>query len=277
MISVLIFTKNEQQDLPGCLASVAWSDDIHVLDSFSTDDTVSLARSVDAHVTHRQFDNWAAHQNWAARELPFKHPWVLHLDADERVPAELAEELCRFDTSDPHAAFRIRRRDYFFDGAWLKHVQVTPWYVRLFRPGKIHYERLVHQVAVVDGAIGELGQPFDHYPFSKGLGFWLERHVRYAALEAKMLVDTTRARGSWKEALLGADFHHRRLHQKRLFYQMPCRPLVKFCYLLLWRRAFLDGRAGLAYALLMAIYEYFIVLQTREWELAIARRPQATT
>lgn len=268
MISVLIFTKNEQQDLPGCLASVAWCDDVHVLDSFSTDQTVELARHAGAHVTQRTFDNWAAHQNYAARELAFKHPWVLHLDADERVPAGLAAELRRLDARDKHAAYRIRRRDFFFDGAWLKYVQVTPWYVRLFRPGQIRYERLVHQVAVVDGETGELKEPFDHYPFSKGIGFWLERHVRYAAVEASMLVHSHREAGSWQTALFGADFHQRRQHQKRLFYQLPCRPLVKFLYLLLWRRAFLDGRAGLAYALLMAIYEYFIVLHTRELQLA---------
>lgn len=268
MISVLIFTKNEQQDLPACLASVAWCDDVQVLDSFSTDRTVELARSAGARVTQRAFDNWAAHQNFAARELAFKHPWVLHLDADERVTTRLAEELRALPADDPRAAFRIRRRDFFFDGAWLKYVQVTPWYVRLFRPARIRYERLVHQVAVVDGEIGELTQPFDHYPFSKGIGFWLERHIRYAAVEAGMLVQQNREPGSWKTALFGGDFHQRRVHQKRLFYQLPCRPLVKFLYLVVWRRAFLDGRAGLAYALLMAIYEYFIVLHTRELKLA---------
>ena len=175
MISVLIFTKNEQQDLPACLASIAWCNDVHVLDSFSTDATAEIARAAGARVTQRAFDNWAAHQNFAARELPFKHPWVLHLDADEHATPALAEELRRITADDPHAAFRIRRRDYFFDGTWLKYVQVTPWYVRLFRPEKIRYERLVHQVAVVDGAIGELREPFDHYPFSKGIGFWIEQ------------------------------------------------------------------------------------------------------
>lgn len=273
MISILIFTKNEQQDLPACLAAVAWSDDVHVLDSFSTDATVQIAREAGARVTQRVFDNWAAQQNFAARQLRFKHPWVLHLDADERVPAALAEELRRFDVNDRHAAFRIRRRDFFFDGSWLKYVQVTPWYVRLFRPEKIRYERLVHQVAVVDGEIGELTQPFDHYPFSKGIGFWLERHVRYAATEAKMLVEANREPGSWRTALFGADFHQRRVHQKRLFYGLPFRPLVKFLYLLVWRRGFLDGRAGISYAFLLAIYEYFIVLHTRELQLAKARVP----
>ena len=88
-----------------------------------------------------------------------------------------------------------------------------------------------------------------------------------------MLVEANREPGSWRTALFGADFHQRRVHQKRLFYELPFRPLVKFLYLIVWRRAFLDGRAGFSYALLLAIYEYFIVLHTRELQLAKARVP----
>ena len=77
MVSVLILTRNEEQDLPRCLASVQWSDDVHVLDSYSTDRTVALAKAAGATVTAREFDNWAAHQNWALANLPFRHPWGL--------------------------------------------------------------------------------------------------------------------------------------------------------------------------------------------------------
>src|SRR5690348_11944785 len=112
MISVLILTRNEQQDLPGCLASVAWSDDIHVLDSFSTDNTVEIAKAAGAHVTQRVFDNWAAHQNWALANIPFRHPWVFYLDADERVSPELARSL-QTAAANPgeNVAFRVQRRD----------------------------------------------------------------------------------------------------------------------------------------------------------------------
>ena len=76
MISVLILTKDEEQDLPGCLDSVSWSDDIHVYDSYSDDKTVSIAQDFGATVTQRQFDDWSAHQNWGLRNIRFRHPWV---------------------------------------------------------------------------------------------------------------------------------------------------------------------------------------------------------
>ena len=104
MISVLILTKDEEQDLPGCLESVKWCDDIHVFDSFSTDNTVSIARNASAKVTQRKFDNWAAHQNWGLNNISFKHDWVFYLDADERVSASLKETLLNFNGSTDEAA-----------------------------------------------------------------------------------------------------------------------------------------------------------------------------
>ncbi|HYQ73039.1 MAG TPA: glycosyltransferase, partial [Gammaproteobacteria bacterium] len=89
MVSILILTKNEEKDLPGCLESVSWSDDIHVYDSFSTDRTVEIAERFGARVTKREFDNWAAHQNWGLQNIRFRYPWVFYIDADERINMEL--------------------------------------------------------------------------------------------------------------------------------------------------------------------------------------------
>ena len=123
MISILILTRNEQSNLPACLASVAWSDDVHVFDSCSTDDTQSIARAHGAQVTERPFDNWAAHQNWALRHIPFRHSWVFYLDADEIVtPALHASLLASVQNPGENVAFRVQRRD-FFEGTWLRHVQ----------------------------------------------------------------------------------------------------------------------------------------------------------
>src|SRR5262249_55531701 len=150
-VSVLVLTRNEEQDLPGCLASVSWSDDIHVLDSLSTDRTAEIARNAGARVTERKFDNWAAHQNWALANISFKHPWVFYLDADERISESLRESIkAQVCPDSAAAAFRVRRRDFYADGTWLKHAQITPYYVRLFRPQRIRYERLVNPVTVVD-------------------------------------------------------------------------------------------------------------------------------
>ena len=162
MISVLILTKNEEQDIRGCLDSVAWSDDVHVLDSYSTDLTVERARAAGANVVQREFDNWSAHQNWALANIPFRNDWVFYLDADERVTRELAANI-RQAISNPSdkVAFRIRRRDFWGD-RWLKHVQASSYYLRLFRPEKMRYERLVNPVSVPLGPVGDVDGFLDH-------------------------------------------------------------------------------------------------------------------
>lgn len=266
MISVLIPTKNEEQDLPGCLASVSWSDDVHVFDSFSTDATVAIAEGLGAKVAQRVFDNYASQRNAALNQTRFRHPWVLLMDADERCTPALAEEIAQVTAvHDPDiAAYRIRRRDYF-QNTWLRHAQISPWYIRLVRPELARYTREVNEVLEIAGKIGELRAPLDHYPFSKGIGHWLRKHDVYSTMEAQLIAEGGGVQNpSLRAALTARDFHERRLHQKAIFYRMPGRPLLKWLYMVFVRRAFLDGRAGLTYARLQAIYEYMIVLKTRE-------------
>ncbi len=269
-ISIVVLTKNEEHDLPGCLASVAWSDDIHVYDSYSDDRTIEIAREAGAHVTQRRFDNWAAHQNWGLQNIQFKHPWVFYIDADERMTPELAAAVKAAAAAPGESvAFRVQRRDFFL-GTWLKHVQTSPFYLRLFRPEKMRYERLVNPVSIADGPVGQIGGYLDHFPFSKGMEHWLARHNSYSTLEARQIADNRKQGGefSLKLAFTANDFHTKRYHQKELFYRLPARPVIKFLLLYLGKRGFLDGKAGLTYALLQSIYEYFIVLKTREIEAA---------
>ena len=264
-ISVLILTKNEERDLPGALASVAWSDDVHVFDSDSTDATVEIARAAGAQVSSRVFDDYATHRN-AAFALPFKHSWVLILDADERPTPELSAEMQRVVLEAPAntAGFRLRRRDFLF-GTWLKHAQISPYYIRLVRPERAKYTRAINEVLEVDGPVAELLAPLDHFPFSKGIAHWVAKHNTYSTMEAELIVRQQGLKNpSLRTALRDPDFHTRRLHQKALFYRMPGRPLIKWCYMMFLRGAILDGAAGITYATLQSIYEYFIVLKTRE-------------
>ncbi len=265
-ISVFIMTKNEEVNLPDCLASVAWSDDIHVLDSLSTDRTCAIAEAAGATVTKRPFDNYAAHQNWALSNLPFKHPWVLYIDADERATPGLVEAMGKA-AADPRGfvSFRIRRRD-FFQGTWLRHVQSTAWYQRFFRPECMRFERLVHAISVPTGPVGELSGYIDHYPFSKGIAQFVDRHNSYSTFEATMRHQSRSnlPKVSLRTALFSREIEKRREHQKELYYRMPFRPLIKFLWMYVWKLGFLDGRAGLAYVLLIASYELQIVLKERE-------------
>lgn len=270
MISVLILTKNEEQDLPGCLESIKWSDDIHVFDSYSDDRTVDIAENYGAVVTKRHFDNWSAHQNWGLENIPFKHPWVFYIDADERMTPELAENVQKIVQNEKHyVAFRFERRDFLMD-KWLKHVQPQKYSLRLFRPEKMRYERLVNPVSIVDGPIGFVEGYHDHFPFSKGFSHWFTKHNSYSSFEASQIISNREKQESFsiQKAFFEKDFHKRRFHQKELFYRMPARPFIKFIYLYLFKKGFLDGKAGFTYALLQSIYEYMIVLKVKEMESA---------
>jgi hypothetical protein len=210
--------------------------------------------------------NEADHKTWALRNIPFKYPWVLHLDADER-PSEGLIRAAQAAVMKPEdcVAFRMQRRDFFL-GCWLRHVQTTSSYIRLFRPEKISYQRLINPVTVPAGPVGELTGYLDHFPFSKGLRHWLDRHNGYSSLEAAEIVASRRAEESFSiaRAFLERDIVKRRVHQKQLFYRMPARPLLKFVLLYVGKRGFLDGNAGLTYAILQSIYEYMICLKTAE-------------
>ena len=275
--SILILAKNEQRDLPGCLKTVSWSNDIVLYDSFSTDQTRAIAFSFGARVLERPGQDAsvafggdeAYHRTWGVHQIDYKNPWLFVIDADERLTPEAAEELLVIvNNSDPtFVAYRIRRRD-FFQGRQLKHVQTSPWYIRFFRPEFVHYERLVNPITVVDGPVGDLQHPLDHYPFSKGLSHWIARHNSYSSFEARQILQNRVSQEpfSLRAAFLEPDFNRRRFHQKELFYRLPARPLIKFVLLYVLKRGFLDGRPGFTYAVLQSMYEAMIVLKVHELE-----------
>jgi glycosyltransferase involved in cell wall biosynthesis len=275
--SVLILTKNEQSDLPCCLESVSFSSDIVVYDSCSTDRTQEIATSSGARLITRPCQdlsvayggNEGFHRSWGIHEISYKYPWLFVIDADERLTPESAAELQTIASNpDPRfVAYRIRRRD-FFQGRQLRYVQTSAWYIRFFRPEFVHYERLVNPVTVVDGAVGDLQHPLDHYPFSKGLSHWIARHNSYSTFEAQQILQNRASQEpfSLPAAFFERDFNRRRFHQKEIFYRLPARPLIKFLLLYVLKRGFLDGRPGFTYALLQSIYEAMIVLKVQELE-----------
>jgi glycosyltransferase involved in cell wall biosynthesis len=266
MISVIVYTRDEARNIRACLETVAWSPDVHVVDSHSTDDTVDIARGMGVTVTVRSYTNESDHKNWALRHLPLRYDWVFQIDADERCTPDLAVAMRQAVTCPgSFVAYRFVRRD-FLRGTWIRHTQPQPYSLRLFRRDRIHYDRIINPVCVVDGPVGELGGYLDHYPFSKGVDQWLERHNRYSAMEARQIVVNRQAGVgfSWWKAFTERDFHARRYHQKELFYRLPLRPLLKFLLLYVGKGGFLDGRAGLQYSILQSMYEYMIVIKTQE-------------
>lgn len=269
MISVLILTLNEEENLPRCLESLRWCDDIVILDSFSTDRTVEVAHDAGVRVVQRKFDNWARHQNWALENISFKHPWVYYSDADEVVTSQLRDEMMGVVKSAPASvvAYRLRYKNYFM-GRWIRHCGIYPvWILRLFKPGQVRWERLVNPTPVVTGEVANLHSHFEHHSFNKGLNAWFDKHNRYSGQEAEESLKSLAQGGFCFSDLLNRLPARRRRALKELSFRFPCRPTLRFLYMYLLRLGFLDGLPGYHYCRLLAIYEYMIVLKMREFEM----------
>ena len=263
-ISVLILTLNEETNLPGCLKSVSWSDDIVVFDSFSTDRTVEIAAAAGVRVFRRAFDDYASQRNAALGDVTFRHPWVLMVDADERVTPEVRAEMEQvIRRASGVTLWCIRRKDTFL-GRWLKRSSGYPtWFGRLFRVGAVWVEREVNEEYHTAGGVGYLQSHLIHYPFSKGLSWWLERHNRYSSMEARTLLQEVQV-PLGLHRLIRSDPAVRRKCLKQLAYRAPLRPWLVFGYLYFVRLGLLEGSAGLTYCALRATYEYMIDLKVRE-------------
>lgn len=264
-VSVLILTLNEERNLQRCLASVCWSDDIVVFDSFSSDRTVEIARAAGARVFQRQFDNERDHRT-ASLRLPFKYPWVFNPDADEVTTPELRREIVATVqvNNRPEVAFRVRFKNMFM-GRWIKHSSLYPtWVMRLFRPEAISLERLTNLRYVVHGPEARLQNHLLHYSFEKGLDAWFAKHNRYSSLEAVEAIQSLNQSSVAIGNLLTRDPVRRRRALKELSFRLPCRPTLRFLYGYILRRGFLDGRPGLEYCKLLATYEYMIVSKMQE-------------
>ena len=262
-ISVVILTYNEESTLGPCLDSVSWCDDVIVFDSHSTDRTREIAAEHRARVVQRTFDDFASQRNAALAE-PLKYSWVLMLDADERVPPELAREMASaVAVAGAVGAFRMRRKD-FWGTRWLRRSSGYPtWFARLMRVTRVRVSRPVNESFEVDGQCGVLTSHLLHYPFLKGLSWWIDRHNRYSSSEAKISV-IERRESIRILSLFASDPATRRRALKLLSHRVPVRPVAVFAYLYVLRGGFLDGIPGLRFVLLRTWYEFMIDLKMTE-------------
>ena len=269
-ISVVVIAKNEAANIRRCIEALTWCEDIVVIDDHSVDDTARLASECGARVLPHGFESFARQRNWALEHAALRHDWVLLLDADEVATPELQREIERVvPTAGVNlVGFRMCRKTMFM-GSWLKYSDGFPvWIVRLVRVERFRFEDSGHgevPVPRVEGRLGTLSSPFLHYPFSKGLSDWIDRHNRYAAREAEREFRDSCA-SPWQD-LWSGDRAQRRQSLRTLSRRLPSRSLLRFLYQYVLKGGFLDGRAGLTFSWLMAVYEGLIVLQRREMTL----------
>jgi glycosyltransferase involved in cell wall biosynthesis len=246
MISVGIFTLNEAVNLPFCLESLkkVSCDDIVIIDSFSTDPTCELATRAGARVFQNQFTGFGDQRMWAVSNITFRHPWLLILDADERVTPELWKEMLErlARCTDTTSAFRLKRK-FYWEGVWLKRANLYPtWVVRLIRLGKVKYVNRGHaETQEVDGEIESLKEDLideNH----KGFTNWLKRQKTYAEQEAQYEVSTSPNMSIL--SLFNRDPLIRRAASKFYFRRLPLRGFFYFGYVYFFRFGFLDGWNG---------------------------------
>jgi glycosyltransferase involved in cell wall biosynthesis len=273
-VSVLILTRNEEQNLPACLASVKWCDDVVVLDSCSTDRTVGVAKSAGVRVFERTFDDFATQRNYALDEIPFRHSWVFHLDADERFTEPLRRECAAEIAEDRYSGFLVPSKLMFMD-KWLRWSGMYPVYqMRLMKLGEIRFIQAGHGQREADAkrGVGKLREPYLHYNFSNGMDDWRQKHDRYSTKEAEeSLREREEGTVGWRD-LIGSDPVGRRRALKRLSMRLPLRPALRFLYMYVLRLGFLDGKPGLVYCRLLASYERMIVTK-----LKVLERRRATS
>ncbi|MGB0766509.1 MAG: glycosyltransferase family 2 protein [Phycisphaeraceae bacterium] len=255
-VSVIILTLNEEINIRACIASCEWCDDIHVVDSGSTDRTQDIARELGANVHYHQFISFGKQRNWAIDNVKTKHPWIFHLDADERFTDNLVRAVGDLLDADPkEAGFHVPHKVMFM-GRWLKRSAGYPNYqMRLFHKERMRFIDYGHgQREIEHGKIGTLDVPYLHFSFSKGIYDWLDKHNRYSTLEAIQVLMGNEYEWEWKD-LLFANKIKRRRAWKELTYRLPFRSKLRWIGILFIHGGILEGRAGLAYANLMAIYD----------------------
>lgn len=285
-VSVLIPIRNEEANLPRCLASVRWADEVVVVDSQSTDDSESIARAHGATVIQFAFNGiWPKKKNWALENVPFRHEWVLILDADEVMPPEAGDEIGEIVAHDGHgnAGYWINRR-FMFMGRWLRHAYYPNWNLRLFKHRLGRYERLVqgptqsgdnevHEHIIVRGATGRMRCEMDHYAFAS-IDVFVEKHNRYSNWEARLEIEEGLDR-TQSSAPQATPVRVRRM-LKRLVRRLPFRPLLRFLYVYVFQAGFLDGREGYIFARLHAVYEFLAIAKAAELrkQNAVAAAPK---
>lgn len=270
-ITVIIPTKDEAKHVARCVDSARVLGRVVIVDCGSADDTRRIARAHGAEVVEHAWEGHAAQKNWALAHVGVATEWVLFLDCDEYLPPETAEAIRRAVASCAHDGYYLPRA-YVFLGKQLRHAWWYPDHqLRLFRTGRGRFEeRRVHEHAIVAGTTGVIDAPIMHENL-KGLAAFIERHNRYSDLEAEELLRPSavrkpgRLRGSWAD--------RRRALKDRVWFRIPARPLVRFAWMYLIKRGFLDGRRGLLFCLLIAMYELMIDAKLMERRLAPATQP----
>lgn len=267
MISAIILTFNEENDLPQCLESLDWTNQNFVLDSGSTDTTCEIAERMGAKVYHNEFRGFGQQRSWAIDHIPVKTDWILFIDADEVSTPEFASAAqTAVRTANSNVAGFYCCWKMMLYGKWLKYSDSFPkWQFRILKKGKARYRDAGHAMkeSEIQGEIEFLYEPYLHYAFSKGWTFWFNRHNRYSSLEAKERLQT-----NYKiQDMVSRNQSIRKEAIKQFMSRLPGWPFIRFAHSFFFKGGILEGIPGLLYSINISIYEYMIQLKMFEMKM----------
>ncbi len=265
-VSVIILTYNEELNLENCLKSIKeWAEEVFIVDSYSTDKTLEIAKKYGCKITQHVFKNQARQFNFALENLKIKSDWILRLDADEKMTDALWWEISAILPEAPANinGFYINRRFYFM-GRWLKHAGVYPvWLLRLFRRGKAKSElkEIDEHIILLEGRAEKLKNDFIH-DNRKNLYWWIQKHNDYSSREVETILNLKP-----EIAALGGQAKRKRWLKEKFYYRLPLfwRAIFYFHYVYFCRLGFLDGKEGIIYHFLR-IYWYRFLLDAKIYE-----------
>ena len=281
-VSVIVAARNEEKNLPRCLASLREVGEVYVIDSQSTDATPEIARSFGAKVVQFHYQGgWPKKRQWAMENLSFEYDWILLIDADEALTPELAEEIRSAIRIPDVNGYFISLQMYFL-GRRLRHGDASFWKLALFRRGKGRYEcRLrdqnpsmadmeVHEHVVVEGRTPRLKRPLIHHNV-ESLSHYIQKHDEYSNWEARVLLQGEQGGTELPPAVFGTQAQRRRWLKKKL-YALPGSPVLLFFYRYFLRLGFLDGIPGLIYCGFQAVQMFHTKAKIYELKKSMQHR-----
>lgn len=275
-LSVLIPVKNEAANLRACLATVAFADEIVVIDSASSDGTAEIANQVGARAVQFVWNgDFPRKKNWALENVPWRNEWVLIIDADERITPELELEIRGAIERADVDGFYLNRR-FWFLGGWINHCGYFPsWNLRLFKHRKGRYEKMeagggvgsgdneVHEHVLLEGRAEYLSSPMEHYAFPD-IATFIEKHNRYSTWEAAVREEFGASSNDRMQGVLWRSALERRRWLKRVTLRLPFRPTMRLLYGFVIKQGFRDGYRGWILCRLLGWYELLIAAKIRE-------------
>jgi glycosyltransferase involved in cell wall biosynthesis len=267
-LSVLMLTLNEELNLANCLENLTqWTDDVFIVDSFSTDGTVELAKKYNVQVYQHAFEGHAKQWMWGLLNLPFKHDWVFIHDPDHRTTPELRAELKNlFEQGVPPDinGIYVRRRN-IFRGKWIKHGGYYPKYMlKIFRRHLARFDEneFDYRVYVPGKTLQLRSDIIEENRKEDDITFWIDKHNQFAVKQAREEILRCKPELDWftNPSFFGTP-DQRTLWLKTIWYRMPLyiRPFLYFFYRFILRRGFLDGKEGIIFHFLQGFWYRLLV------------------